>query len=247
MKTMVALACAALAVLVACDPAAAPPATPVAAVERAGLDELVVLGTPPSDAAPFRAPNADAVIRGELLLRARACWDASLTGDVPAPGRIVIHLAIAPSGEVTTATVINSVGLTPTTVDCIMTTARGLVFNPSDDKVSTMNVPIGFAGNAGKPEDRAATAMRGRVEAVRACYSTALAKDAAVEGLATYYIDTDDAGAVRSISADPTEGLPLPLLGCVADAIKATKLPPSTAFEIPIRFRVARAQKRPAP
>jgi hypothetical protein len=52
---------------------------------------------------------------------------------------------------------------------------------------------------------------------------------------------------VRAISADPTEGLPMPLLACVANAVKGAKLPPNATLEIPIRFVTARPQRNVEP
>jgi hypothetical protein len=243
-KTFALLALGALAL--GCDPP--PPAAPAPA-QRTALDEIVILGLA-ADAdggAPSPAtPNTDVVLRGHLLPRARDCWDAALTGDPTPVGKLVLSLTIAPSGDVKDVHVVQSMGISEKANACIMHIARGAVFNAMGSTGTSITVPMSFAMSTGRDDDNAVRAMRTVMQTLRGCYATALAKGTA-EGLATYYVDTDDAGAVRALSADPTDGLPIPLLECVANAIKSAKLPPQAGLEVPIRFVTARAQRNVEP
>jgi hypothetical protein len=231
--------------LSACDE---PAAAPAPLVQRTTLDEIVILGAAPdpSGDAPPLEPNNDIILRGHLLPRARDCWDAALTGDPIGPGKIVLALTVAPTGEVTAVHIVQNAGVPDKATSCITNIARGTVFNPIGANGTTVTVPMTLGMRTGREDEKPTEALRASVETLRGCYKAALEKGPFV-GLATYYVDTDATGAVSNMSANPTESLPMPLLQCVANAVKATKLPPRLALEIPIRFVTARAQRNVEP
>jgi len=234
-----------LAVATGCAACEPPAAAPTPAAPRTTLDEIVILGAAPdptADAPPLE-PNHDVILRGHLVPRARDCWDAALTGDPIGPGKIVLALTVAPSGEVTAVHVVQNAGVPDKATSCITNVARGIVFNPIGANGTSLTLPLTLGMRTGREEEKPAESLRASYEALRGCYATALAKGAPFVGIATYYVDTNDAGAVTKMSANPNESLPMPLLQCVASAIKTTKLPPRMALEIPIRFVTARAQR----
>lgn len=252
------LASFAIASLLACASCGEePPATP-ASVEPAhnkpiDIGSFSVIGTlPPAPrasadtdggAAPDGGPrrpvqDADAVIRGGLHPRARACYNAGLKEDPNEQGRVVITIRVGPGGDVTEATAAQCTGLSSKTCACIAGGAKKLVFAPPGGGGSSINAPMNFVK---RRSDRAtdeveSVFVRDVVPEAQRCYRTALLGDASITGRAKYYATVDGAGVVRSVSADPEPQLPRALLECVANAIKTMKLPPSIDMRVLVHF-----------
>jgi hypothetical protein len=90
--------------------------------------------------------NAEAVIRGQLFPRARACYQRYLNNDPSLAGRVVITIRVSPNGEVDSASPSTSLGGVG---GCIAAAARGLKFDAPGASGSTIGVPFNFVKQGG--------------------------------------------------------------------------------------------------
>jgi hypothetical protein len=92
---------------------------------------------PPANAAtpvppPGNAKVADleSVIRRDLVLPVKRCYQKDLANNPDEAGKIVVALDIDSSGDVANASAASIEGLTPTVANCILGAAGGLHFSP---------------------------------------------------------------------------------------------------------------------
>lgn len=114
--------------------------------DQAGPTSRPVVGNVSGGGVSASVPvqNADAVIRGGLHPRARACYNAGLKEDPNQSGRVVITIQVGPSGDVTGASAAQCSGLSPKVCACIAGGARSLKFQPPGGGGSTINAPMNF-------------------------------------------------------------------------------------------------------
>jgi TonB family protein len=88
--------------------------------------------------------NADTVIRGQLTPRARRCYRKGLETDPLLTGRVVLGIHVAADGTVDSVKVVKSNGLSREVLACILSAAKGLVFDAPGTGGSQVTVPLNF-------------------------------------------------------------------------------------------------------
>ncbi len=91
--------------------------------------------------------NADATVAG-LRARFRSCYQTGLLGDPTMSGKVVISARVAPNGEVSSADILSSTGLSPAVNQCIANVVKRATFSaPAGGGSSTLQIPVSFVLN----------------------------------------------------------------------------------------------------
>lgn len=88
--------------------------------------------------------NAEAVIRSQIHPGARRCYQKGLESDPSQSGKLVLAIRVAPSGEVESASVSSSGGLSASVAACIVAVAQRARFDRTAAGGATVVVPFGF-------------------------------------------------------------------------------------------------------
>ena len=131
---------------------------PASATNQAGTTagaatRVVPAGDAPAASAPASAPAAhpEAVIRGQVNPAARACYENDPASKSKPPGKLVILIALKPSGDVDSVTVANNAGVAPGVASCISAAAQATKFAPPGANAGTVRAAFAFPA----PEVRA--------------------------------------------------------------------------------------------
>ncbi len=108
--------------------------------------KVVPIGNVDMGASSMSVPvnNAEAVIRTQIMPRAKRCYQKGLETDPTQAGKLVISIKVSPSGEVDSASPISNSGLSAQVASCIAAAARSAKFDPPGASGSTIQVPFNF-------------------------------------------------------------------------------------------------------
>jgi TonB family protein len=88
-------------------------------------------------------PNADRVIAG-LRPRFKNCYQAGLNSDPTMSGKVVVMVRVGPNGEVSSASMVSSSGMSQAAVECVVRQLKAPQFEAIGGGGSTLNVPLTF-------------------------------------------------------------------------------------------------------
>jgi TonB family protein len=88
-------------------------------------------------------PDADGVIAG-LRGRFRTCYQRGLDSDSTMSGKVLITAKIGPNGEVSSAEIASSTGLSPAVGQCIAGVVKRATFHAPGGGGATLQVPVTF-------------------------------------------------------------------------------------------------------
>lgn len=106
-----------------------------------------------SASAPPKMSDADKVVAARRA-GFRRCYSAGLRVDPTMSGRVVMRIAVDPSGEIASAETVQREGLSPEVAECILNEMKTARFAAPGGNGSTLMIPVKFVqqnNDAGTP------------------------------------------------------------------------------------------------